>query len=231
VGARLLAAADAYDAMTHDRPHRVAMRPADARAQLGAMVRAGTVEKRAADAALEAAGAPALKVRQLRPAGLTDGEVEVLRLIAHGRTNKEIARALVVTEKTAGHHVKQIYAKTGSALALAPRSSRCATTSSSSDRSLGQRTAGAGGRRAAFAPAKDGVIARCRGRGVTVRSRHRMNRPMEAVMRTTISVLSDLHHEVRGSGPPVLFISGAMLRTSSGRRVCRRAAADPEGAF
>lgn len=28
-------------------------------------------------------------------------------------------------------------------------------------------------------------------------------------MPTKTSVLSDLHHEVRGSGPPVLFISGA----------------------
>jgi hypothetical protein len=28
-------------------------------------------------------------------------------------------------------------------------------------------------------------------------------------MPTTTSVLADLHHEVRGAGPPVLFISGA----------------------
>ncbi len=33
--------------------------------------------------------------------------------IAQGRTNKEIAEALVVTEKTAGHHVEHIYAKAG----------------------------------------------------------------------------------------------------------------------
>jgi DNA-binding NarL/FixJ family response regulator len=47
------------------------------------------------------------------PAGLTDREVDVLRLIAQGRTNKEIAQALVITEKTAGHHVEHIYAKAG----------------------------------------------------------------------------------------------------------------------
>jgi HD-GYP domain-containing protein (c-di-GMP phosphodiesterase class II) len=113
VGARLLAVADSYDAMTHDRPHRCALRPQDARAELGEMVRGGTLEKRTVDAVLEAAGAAPLKVRQGHPAGLTDREVEVLRLVARGRTNREIAKALVITEKTAGHHVEHIYAKAG----------------------------------------------------------------------------------------------------------------------
>jgi HD-GYP domain-containing protein (c-di-GMP phosphodiesterase class II) len=113
VGARVLAAADVYDAMTHDRPHRGALRQEDARAELGEMVRAGRLEKRAVDAVLEAAGAAALVVRQGHPAGLSDREVEVLRLIAQGRTSKEIAKELVITEKTAGHHVEHIYAKTG----------------------------------------------------------------------------------------------------------------------
>jgi len=113
VGARLLAAADTYDAMTHDRPHRRARPPEEARAHLGEMVRAGTLDKRAVDAVLEAAGTAPLRVRQGHPAGLSDREVEVLRLLAQGRTNKEIAKALVVTEKTAGHHVEHIYAKAG----------------------------------------------------------------------------------------------------------------------
>ena len=113
VGARLLAAADVCDAMTHDRPHRRALRPEDARAELGEMVRAGTLDKRAVDAVLEAVGAQALRVRQGHPAGLSDREVEVLRLVAQGRTNREIAQALVITDKTAGHHVEHIYAKTG----------------------------------------------------------------------------------------------------------------------
>ena len=113
VGARLLAAADAYDAMTHDRPHRKALTADAARAELGEMVGAGALEKRAVDAVLEAAGADPVEVRQANPAGLTDREVEVLRLLARGRTNKEIAAALVVAEKTAGHHVEHIYAKVG----------------------------------------------------------------------------------------------------------------------
>ena len=65
------------------------------------------------DAVLEAAGGLPLKLRQGHPAGLSDREVEVLRLIAQGRTSREIAEALVITEKTAGHHVEHIYAKTG----------------------------------------------------------------------------------------------------------------------
>jgi HD-GYP domain-containing protein (c-di-GMP phosphodiesterase class II) len=113
VGARLLAAADTYEAMTHDRPYRHALSPQGARTDLGEMVRAGALDKRAVDAVLEAAGAAALDVRQGYPAGLSDREVEVLRLIAQGRTSKEIAKALVITEKTAGHHVEHIYAKAG----------------------------------------------------------------------------------------------------------------------
>jgi HD-GYP domain-containing protein (c-di-GMP phosphodiesterase class II) len=111
VGARLLAVADAFDAMTHDRPYRSALSSRQARAELGRMVEAGTFEKRTVDAVLEAAGAAPTEARQSYPAGLTEREVEVLRLLAQGRTNREIAEALVITEKTAGHHVEHIYAK------------------------------------------------------------------------------------------------------------------------
>lgn len=113
LAARLLAVADAYDAMTHDRPYRPALAPEQARAALRALVRAGAAEKRAVDAVLEAAGSAPLDVRQGYPVGLSEREVEVLRLVARGRTSREIARALTITEKTAGHHVEHIYAKTG----------------------------------------------------------------------------------------------------------------------
>jgi HD-GYP domain-containing protein (c-di-GMP phosphodiesterase class II) len=113
VGARLLAAADAYDAMTHERPYRRALRPAEARGALGEMVRAGTLDRRTTDAVLEAAGAAPLQVPQGRPVGLSEREVEVLRLVAKGHTSREIAQALLITHKTAGHHIEHIYAKTG----------------------------------------------------------------------------------------------------------------------
>jgi len=112
-GARLLAAADAYDAMTHARPYRPALDAAAARAALGDSVRAGALDKRTVDAVLAAAGAAPLRIRQAHPAGLSDREVEVLRLLAQGRTTREIAQALTITEKTAGHHVEHIYAKAG----------------------------------------------------------------------------------------------------------------------
>jgi NarL family two-component system response regulator LiaR len=45
------------------------------------------------------------------PAGLTERELEVLRLIARGMPNKQIARELVVSEKTVKTHVSNILAK------------------------------------------------------------------------------------------------------------------------
>lgn len=47
------------------------------------------------------------------PAGLTDREVEVLRLVATGASNQQIARTLVVSVKTVAHHLEHIYNKIG----------------------------------------------------------------------------------------------------------------------
>jgi DNA-binding NarL/FixJ family response regulator len=48
-----------------------------------------------------------------RPSGLTDRELEVLRLLVRGLTNKEIATALDISTKTAGHHVQHVLEKLG----------------------------------------------------------------------------------------------------------------------
>lgn len=45
------------------------------------------------------------------PNGLTAREVDVLRLVAAGRTNPEIAAALVISEKTVARHLSNIFAK------------------------------------------------------------------------------------------------------------------------
>lgn len=49
--------------------------------------------------------------RRERPAGLTAREVDVLRLLARGLSNKETAERLVISPKTVGNHVEHIYAK------------------------------------------------------------------------------------------------------------------------
>jgi DNA-binding NarL/FixJ family response regulator len=63
------------------------------------------------EALLGAAGHRVLRRRE-GPAGLTAREVEILRLVARGLSNKEIAKRLVISPKTVGKHVEHIYAKT-----------------------------------------------------------------------------------------------------------------------
>jgi ATP/maltotriose-dependent transcriptional regulator MalT len=48
---------------------------------------------------------------QAHPAGLSTREIEVLRLVAGGRSNKEIAAELVISEHTAARHMSNIFAK------------------------------------------------------------------------------------------------------------------------
>jgi DNA-binding NarL/FixJ family response regulator len=48
-----------------------------------------------------------------RVGGLTGREVEVLQLVATGRTNREIAEELVISEKTVARHVANIFVKAG----------------------------------------------------------------------------------------------------------------------
>lgn len=52
-----------------------------------------------------------MRRRKEWPSGLTAREVDVLRLLARGMTNNEIAEALVISPKTADHHIEHIYAK------------------------------------------------------------------------------------------------------------------------
>lgn len=79
----------------------------------------------AAGAALDLDGAAAYARHQLelarrvptarpeRPGGLSRREVEVLRLLADGRTAREIAAQLYISARTAEHHVQHVYTKIG----------------------------------------------------------------------------------------------------------------------
>src|SRR5262249_41900856 len=112
--ARLLAVADAYHAMTEDRPHRPPLGKEAAAPSGIEDAKAGRFDRACAGAVLEAAGQKKLaRVRGGWPAQLSEREVEVLAALARGRSNKQIAKLLFISEKTVQHHVTHIYAKTG----------------------------------------------------------------------------------------------------------------------
>jgi HD-GYP domain-containing protein (c-di-GMP phosphodiesterase class II) len=110
--ARILGAADAYQAMREPRPYRPPRSADEAAATLRADVKAGRRDAEAVEAVLGAAGHRVARRRE-GPAGLTPREVEVLTLLAQGMSNKETARRLVISPKTVANHIEHIYAKIG----------------------------------------------------------------------------------------------------------------------
>ncbi len=111
---RILAAADAFQALTQDRPHRAALDLEGAASTLLEQAHAGRLDPEVVDAVLAAAGIASKRPRRSSVAGgLSDREVEVLRLVARGRTSRDIARELTISPRTAEHHVEHIYTKIG----------------------------------------------------------------------------------------------------------------------
>ena len=111
--ARVVAVADAYQAMTQRRPHRAALSSEEAAGAVLAMVADGVFDPECVHAVLETAGSSRVTARRVWPSGLTDREVEVLRLVAGGSSNRQVATALVISARTAEHHVQHIYGKIG----------------------------------------------------------------------------------------------------------------------
>ena len=109
---RILGAADRYQAMHEDRPHRPARNQSDAGAELRRMAIDRELDGTVVDAVLAASGHPRRRSPR-RSAGLTPREIEVLVLAARGATTRQIARQLGITPKTAGNHIEHIYAKIG----------------------------------------------------------------------------------------------------------------------
>ncbi|MGH7877310.1 MAG: HD domain-containing phosphohydrolase [Candidatus Dormibacteraceae bacterium] len=113
LGGRLLAAAEVFQSMVETRSWRPALDRAAAAVELRRDAQAGKLDPRAANAVLTASGQRSKQGRSERawPAGLTDREVDVLRLLARGAANKEIAQQLHVSQATVHTHVINIYGK------------------------------------------------------------------------------------------------------------------------
>jgi HD-GYP domain-containing protein (c-di-GMP phosphodiesterase class II) len=109
--ARVLAAADAYRAMTEPRPYREPLPTERAADELAREARAGRLDPDAMTTVIEAAGQRAPRLE--RPAGLTEREAEVVSLLARALQTKQVARALGISAKTADHHIQNAYRKIG----------------------------------------------------------------------------------------------------------------------
>lgn len=109
---RVLAAADAYRELVEDRPGAGCVPVADAARMLRDEARRSRLDGDAVEAVLGAAG-HRRRVRTSRPAGLTGRQVDVVRLLATGMSNRAIADRLVISPRTAEHHVQDVYTKIG----------------------------------------------------------------------------------------------------------------------
>lgn len=107
---RLLAAAVAYCRLLESSPQRPALAPDEVAGELRREVRAGRLDAEAVEAVLGASGHRVSRTASWS-GGLTAREVEVLRLVAQGRSNREIAAELFIAEKTARNHVERVYGK------------------------------------------------------------------------------------------------------------------------
>jgi HD-GYP domain-containing protein (c-di-GMP phosphodiesterase class II) len=112
---RVLAAADVHRALVEARPYRAAHSPAEAAQALVREAGAGRLDGEVVSALLavvegtEAGDGP--HVPRSRPGGLTDREVDVLRALARGHTNRAIGRRLGISPKTVSRHLEHVYAK------------------------------------------------------------------------------------------------------------------------
>jgi HD-GYP domain-containing protein (c-di-GMP phosphodiesterase class II)/DNA-binding CsgD family transcriptional regulator len=113
VAAQILAAADAYHTKTEPRPHRAALTTDAAADDLRGEARLGKFDSEVVEAVLAGAGQPGPPRRKVRPAGLSEREVEVLGLVIRGLSNRQMAEVLFVSPKTVDHHIQHIYDKIG----------------------------------------------------------------------------------------------------------------------
>lgn len=109
----LLAAADVLQSKIEERSYRHAFTLEQAIDELKQQVRAGKLDSAAVYAVIDAVNGTEATHRQENPAGLSEREVEVLRLMAQGLSTRKIAEKLTISPKTADHHIQHIYNKVG----------------------------------------------------------------------------------------------------------------------
>lgn len=112
LAARVLAAADDFRTSVEPRRHRPGLSASRATSRLESEVRAGRLDPDAVAAVLAAAGSGGTR-RRAGPAGLTPRQVDVLRLLCHGLSNREVARRLGVSPRTVDRHVADVYERIG----------------------------------------------------------------------------------------------------------------------
>ncbi len=113
LAARILSAADVYHSLTEARPHRPPFQVEEAARELQSQVRSGKLDGDAVNSVLSAAGHHVIKARKEMVAGLSEREVDVLRLVSRGLTIKQMAKELTISEKTVDSHIQHIYNKIG----------------------------------------------------------------------------------------------------------------------
>jgi HD-GYP domain-containing protein (c-di-GMP phosphodiesterase class II) len=111
LGARILMAADVHHALREPRAHRPAHDARQASTIVKELADAGRLCPLASRHVLEAAGHQL--PRRALPRALSEREVEVLRLVAIGKTNRDIGELLAISPRTAQKHVMNVYDKIG----------------------------------------------------------------------------------------------------------------------
>ncbi|HVZ39580.1 MAG TPA: HD domain-containing phosphohydrolase [Candidatus Kapabacteria bacterium] len=110
---RIVAAANRYMVLCEERPHRRACSADEAAQTIRNEARSGQLDAEVADSVLAAAGHRASRARRAVVGGLSERELEVLRLVARGNTMKQAAAKLFISAKTVDRHLQNIYSKIG----------------------------------------------------------------------------------------------------------------------